>query len=357
MWGFGTPSDSTSLVLSLAAATLLASAIVLSLCFWVQLRKRWRTQRIAELYAQWKPVFLHAMDGERLPLPPRASPRSTVVVQLWLQLSELVRGQAHVRLTDFAHELGFEKMALAWLSSRRLRRRMLSVAVLGLVRSPAGVAPLARLVRDPDPVLSLLALRSLLLIDPAAHLPRCLPDIALREDWPLIRVAAVLAELPSDVVHPLFRKALQDHRSNSAVRLVQLLQPARIEGDAPTLQRFLYLMQPAEVLVAALKATRAPQLVRAVRALIGHPDAEVRTHIAGALGRMGTRDDALRLALMLSDESPAVRYQAAVALTRLPDLPRSHLRVLLSGLMNPQATALVNQALAERVALQRFQAA
>ena len=116
-------------------------------------------------------------------------------------------------------------------------------------------------------------------------------------------------------------------------------------------------MQPADVLVVALRASRSPQLVRAVRGLIGHPDDDVRTHVAAALGRIGTRDDALRLALMLTDDSWAVRYQAAVALTRLPDLEARHLRLLLSSLMNTQATAIVNQAVAERNALRRFKAA
>ena len=357
MWDFAIPSDTTSLIFMVAVATMLASLLLLLMCGWVQVLKRRQARRIAQIHARWQPVFLHAMEGQRLPLPRRTLRRSTVVVQLWLRLSELIRGTAQARLAELAHELGFERTALHWLSSRTLRRRMLAVATLGLMRSRAGIRPLARMVRDPDPVLSLLAMRSLLLIDPAAHLPHCLPDIALREDWPLIRVAAVLAELPSDIVHPLFRKALQDHRSHGVVRLVQLLQTARIEGDEPTLRRFLLLMQPADVLVVALRASRSPQLVRAVRGLIGHPDDDVRTHVAAALGRIGTRDDALRLALMLTDDSWAVRYQAAVALTRLPDLEARHLRLLLSSLMNTQATAIVNQAVAERNALRRFKAA
>ncbi|MFD1712462.1 HEAT repeat domain-containing protein [Ottowia flava] len=342
------------MVFTIAIVTTLASLVLLLLCGLVQIRKRRQMLRVAEIHAQWRPIFLHAIEGERSELPRGKAQRSVVVVQLWLQLAELIRGTAQARLAAFAHDLGFEHAALRWLSSRALRRRMLGVAVLGLMRSHAGIAPLARMVRDPDPVLSVLAMRSLLLIDAAAHLRHCLPDIAMREDWPLIRVAAVLAELPSEVVHPLFRKALQDHRSKGSVRLLQLLQTARIEGDKPTLERFLLLIQPAEVLVAALKATRSPQLVRAVRGLIGHPNAEVRTHVAIALARIGTRDDALRLALMLSDESWAVRYQAAVALTRLPNLARSHLRLLLSALVNTQATAIINQALAERDALRRF---
>ena len=62
----------------------------------------------------------------------------------------------------------------------------------------------------------------------------------------------MLAEVPTEVLHPLFRQALQDHHSGSAARLLRLLRTARIDGDAPTLVRFLHLVQPADVLEAAL---------------------------------------------------------------------------------------------------------
>ena len=328
------------MVLVVSAGLLLATMVL-------HVGVRWDRRRVARIRARWKPVFFGAMSGEALTVPAWSERESQIVLYLWLELTELVRGAARQRLAVLAQALNFERSALAWLMHGKRHRRMLAVSVLG--RMQAGVAShsLLRLADDPDPVLSLMAVRSLLQIDAEGFLPTFLPQIAHRHDWPLVRIAAMLAEIPTEVLHPMFRQALQDHRSGSAVRLLRLLHTARIDGDLPTLRRFLYLMQPDDVLEAALVAARSPQLVGAVRALRGHPSARVRAQAAAALGRIGAHEDTLQLLLLLGDPDWPVRYQAARALARLPGLDDERLDALHAVLATDEARAMLTQARAE----------
>ena len=347
-WEYGGLSEpSLDALLSLSAASFCLSALLLLATGGVHVWARWQRREVQRIREHWKPVLFHAMSGAPLSLPAWSSADADVLLLLWLEVTELVRGAARERLAALAQELRFEKVALTWLTHSALHRRMLAVSVLGRMRAHEALRPLERIAREADPVLSLMAVRSLLQIDAGDFLPRFLPQIALRPDWPLVRIAAMLAEIPTTVLHPLFRQALQDHRSGSAVRLLRLLRTARIDGDVPTLVRFLYLVQPAEVLEAALMSTRSPQLADAVRALRSHPNARVRVQAAIALGRVGTHDDALRLSIMLNDPVSDVRYQAARALAQLPGLPVSHLDALHAAVASAAGRATLTQARAE----------
>ena len=347
-WEYGGLSEpSVDALLTASALTFGLSALLLLATAGVHVLARRQQRALQQVRARWKPLFFHAMSGAPQPLPPWSQGDAGVVLHLWLEITELVQGAARERLAALAQELRFEKSALTWLGHRALHRRMLAVSVLGRMRAREALQPLERITHEPDPVLSLMAVRSLLQIDAAGFLPHFLPQIALRPDWPLVRIAAMLAEVPTEVLHPLFRQALQDHHSGSAARLLRLLRTARIDGDAPTLVRFLHLVQPADVLEAALMLTRSPQLAGAVRALRGHPDARVRVQAAAALGRVGTQVDALGLSIMVNDVEGEVRYQAARALAQLPGLPATHLAALHAAVPAGPGHAVLTQARAE----------
>jgi HEAT repeat protein len=334
-----------SLQISVPAAAL--ALVLLLLTFTAHHSQQQRDHRARQLRQTWQRVFFHSLVDLPRAAPPLAPRDAPVVLKLWLEVIESVRGQGHRTLSMQAADLGFERHALKWLDARATHRRMLGAAVLGRMGLSGAFGPMEHLLDDRDPVLSLMAARSLLMIDAERALPLVLPRIALRHDWSLIRIAAMLSDVPTEVLHPLFRVALQDHRSGAAVRLLRLIQPARIEASADMLRRFLYLMQPADVLEAALQVCHHPTLVPAIRELLRHPATRVRREATAAWGRLGGLHDTLSLGQRLLDPAWSVRRQAALALLRMPGLQPLQLQALEKALANAGASAMLAQAQAE----------
>ena len=310
----------------------------------------WRGRQASgrqRLRAQWMPVFFGVLDGSPVEAPQLRRSQRATVLRLWLDIMELVRGEARQHLAELAQRLQFDQPAARWLRRRSIRRRSLGAAVLGRMRAQGAFPSLVPLLDHPHPTLALLAMRGLLQINAKAALPLCLPKIALRPDWSLIRLAAILADVPRGTLRPAFGRALLAHRNGHPARLLRLLRPARIDPDARALARFLQPFQPPPVLVAALDVVRTPQLLRQVRWLRHHPDRLVRAGAAAAIARVGNRSDLLSLSVMLTDGDWAVRHAAALALVRMPDAEDHRVDTLLAELDNPRASAMLVQARAE----------
>jgi HEAT repeat protein len=91
-----------------------------------------------------------------------------------------------------------------------------------------------------------------------------------------------------------------------------------------------------------------PDTIDDVRALLAHPDWQVRVQAARALGRIGEHADAGRLAALLADREWWVRYRAAQALVDLPALSRQDCESLCASLTDRFAADMLAQVLAEQ---------
>lgn len=301
------------------------------------------------LAKRWQPVFFHAVEGLPFPTPRvRKDQDWEAVLLLWVHFTESIRGVGRRRLRDLALDLGLEGVARRLLRRRRMGSRLMAAVALGRLESAEAFPELAVLAEDPHPLLSLLAIRSLVQIDPRRGVPLLLERLGRRGEWPLIRVAAMLEEVPPEVLAPSLLAGLGTAPPAGAARLISLINVAHVGDTWPVLAPFLGSRQPTDVLAAALKACQDPRALEAVRSLAVHGEWIVRAQAAATLGRIGVEEDRLRLQAMLSDRQWWVRYRAASALAAFPGMSRNRLQELCSRLDDPFAADILNHVLAEK---------
>ncbi|MEY4592753.1 MAG: hypothetical protein RIR18_1648, partial [Pseudomonadota bacterium] len=299
------------------------------------------------LTALWQPVFFHVLENIPIQLPAISAANRSKILVIWIHMTELVTGEARQRLRQLALDLEFDRTAGSMLGNHRMRDRLIATVALGRLQSNLFWGELAALVRDPHPVLSLLAVRSLLQIDPKRAAPILMYEMTFREDWPIRNVVAALSEIDTAALAPDILSSLRMAREESLPRLLRVAEMIDSDDLWTLLIGLLDAHQPSEILIAALKATRDPRNLDMVRALVAHPDWPVRAQVAATLGRLGLAEDYELLKSMLNNTQWWVRYRAATALVSIPAIPRPQLITLCENLEDHFASDILKQALAE----------
>lgn len=307
-----------------------------------------RAQRQRELTERWLPVFHHAIEGLALPPSPDLKRRdSELVLGLWVRFFQSLRGQARANLRRLAFSAGLDRCAHLMLQQRSTASRVLAVVALGSLRDHRVRDELLGLANDDNPMLSLLASRALLQINPYWAAPLLLANIGRRDDWPLTRIGAIFDEVPAKSVAPHLSEALRWAPPSGTPRLLALLEVVHVEDSWPLLEPLLDPRQTPDILAAALKATHDPRGRAPVRELAAHSAWVVRAQAAAALGRLGLPEDVPLLRNMLNDPVWWVRYRAAGTLARLPFVSRETLSALARDDADRFARDILRQVLAE----------
>lgn len=341
----GDPLLRAAVLSGLLIAALTACLLVAILA--VRLHAATRTAREAALQRRWLPRLLAAQADAATALPTLRRGERRAVLVLWIHLCELVRGRARDRFRALALRLGLDAVARRLFSQSALRDRLIGIAALGRLGCNDCWGELAETVRQPDPVLSFVAVRALLQIDPRRAAPLLMTEMTRRSDWPMRSIVAAVTEVDPSLLAADLATALRMARHDQLPRLLAVAEMASGDDVAALLLPLLDEKQPPEILIGALKATRDGRAGEMVRALVGHEDWRVRVQVAAALGRFGRVEDVDRLVGLLSDRQWWVRYRAAHALADMAALPTERLRALCAGLADAYAKEILTQALAE----------
>lgn len=335
-------------VLGLALLLLLA---IIALRVILAFQQR-RQQRVV---AHCQPLLLQALEQALPEIPVLSKAERIIVLNLWRQLHESLRGPALEKLNTIGLSFDFDALARELLLSRNVRDQLVGIATAGLLRDKRAWDAVSRYAQSPNPAISLTAAHSMLQIDPEAGLAQLLPDIAARADWPVAGIATMLAEVgPDRATVPLMRAAIQCARAadaaQSAPRLLRLLELTHLGGATAT-ARYILVSNPGEATIAAaLRLLRDPQDLPLLRRYCTHPNWAVRVQVAHALGRLGTGRERALLVDMLGDPNWWVRYRAAQGLAALPFVTIGELKVLQQGTADRFAADMLTQVIAEREA-------
>lgn len=326
--------------------------VFLTVCLLVMIgilryRSEWRKRRERKLTDTWQPVFFHAVENLPFQVPVLPGLHQQIVLALWLRVAEWVTGDARLRLKRLGRELGLDQFARTLLRNYRLRDKLLAILALGRMGCNEAWGEIAAAVRDPHPVLSLLAVRSLLQMDPKRAAPILMYEMGFREDWPIRNLVAALSEIDTEQLVPDLLSALRMAREAQLPRLLRVAEMVRSDELWMLLVPLLDPEQPEETLIAALKAVKDSRNLQMVRSLVAHPAWPVRTQVAATLGGMGCLEDCERLQALLTDRQWWVRYRAAHALVSLPAITRPQLLEIHRGLEDRFAAEILEQALAE----------
>lgn len=351
---YATGSD-LLLRLALITAVVLTGASILMLASVIVLRTRLvlRQRRDRRLTAKWRPLLARCTESVPSVLPALAAADREVFLHLWNQFHESLRGEAHANLNELARATGANRIAQAWLHRTSLRRRLIAVTTLGNLRDRSQWHHLRALMHVPSPALSLVASRALLRIDPPASINEVVAVAARRDDWPIARIAEILAEVGAEEVTPAIVSAIDEAASRHIAvapvcRLLKLATIGYPQHIAPAVRRVLASAVDDDVIAACVSSLYAPQDVVLARHYTRHACWFVRLAAAKTLGRLAEPEDRRLLAHMLSDSNWWVRYRAAQSLAGLPFVTPTELHIIQKALTDRFAADILAQVIAER---------
>ena len=341
------------LALLTGIGTIFASLVMLAAIAVLRMGLLARRRREQRFLAAWRPLMAQCLEGVPRDLPPLAAADHERFLRLWNYFHESLRGAAKAQLNELAAQAGMDVVARAMLGRRLLRDRLIAAVSLGNLGDKTAWHDLRKLAEDPSPLLSLAAARSMLRIEPAITLQWLVPLAAQRRDWPLARVAAMLAEAGADRVTPALAAALKaatDEKGSTerVSRLLRLADVAYAEHLAPAVRGILERGGEERLIADGLSALRDPRDVGLVRRHVAHASWVVRVSAAKALGRLGTPDDCKTLIVLLGDPNWWVRYRAAHSLTGLPFVGLEELGKIRAALTDRFAAQALDHVMAER---------
>lgn len=339
------------LVFWTGVGAIVISLFMLASIFALRIGLVLRQRRKQRFMVRWQPLFVQCVVGVPERLPPLAKADHYNFLKLLIHYHESLRGGATRNLNRLAIATGMDVVARGMLRHGNMRARMIAVVMLGHLGDKARWNELRLLVDDPSPLLSLAAMRALLEIDAAATLAWLVTVIGAREDWPLAKVAAILAEIgPDRVTLPLVTAAESsvENAPHQVPRLLRLLEVAHSERVVPAVRRILQNTNDEDVIVAGLRLLRDPHDLEMVRNFATHPGWIVRVGAAQTLGSIGMPEDRTLLTNMLGDPIWWVRYSAARALVTLPFVRIDELQKIRAVLPDRFAADMLGQVIAEQ---------
>jgi HEAT repeat protein len=337
-----------------AALALGAIALVVTLGLTLQvllLRALGARRQAAQqaVIARWRPLLVNAATDEPPPALPRASARDRVpLLLLWNRMQDGLRGRAHENLNLLADRMGLPLLARRYAARRRSSRRLLGLRTLGHLGQMQDWERLLALLADPRSQVSLAAARALLRVNTQRAAPFVINQFLARVDWPVPQVGTLLREAGADAIGFALAERLLESPPAQQVRLLPLARVTEAPGRGSVVEAVLQLAVEPAVLSAALQQVHGPAIRPRVEVLCSHPDWQVRSYAALALGRLGDARDRKLLVGMLSDREWWVRYRAAQALLELPGVDEVAALALRSALTDRFARDMVAQVLAER---------
>lgn len=353
-----TLSDSLLQAIIWCSVGLLALILLLLLLIiLLHLKLLARADREQRFIALWRPLLAATIVGENVKLPILAKHELPFFLQLWNHLQGSLRGEAKTRLNELARRINIIPHVQHMLRQRALRPRLLALFTLGHLGEHEAWEEIQQLARGPDPLISLVAARSLLQIDATAGMQILLPLILQRADWSPGQLSVLLKETVGeetfaqlhDAAIPL---ASSDDPEEQAqlTRLLRLLEVAPPNFSLPVARTVLSFNQPPALIAASLKFLCEPQDLFIIRPLIAHPDWIVRLQAARALGRIGTKEELPLVMKLMNDPEWWVRYRAAQALLSITHNTPQVLAEVQSHLEDRFAQDMLQMVKAERTA-------
>src|SRR6266516_3351403 len=285
-------------VVALAQGVLLAALLVLIvLNRWFRLRRRARDdprrQTVEAVMQRW--ALGQADEGAvlgqlaRLPV--------SLAVDALVSWSARVPGDRWRRLASALEHEWWARLVRSNSNSGRWWKRLETARFLSIAATPADTARLLKLLRDPHPAVHIAAVATLERVESAAL------------------ATAALDRLPQ--LAPTVSAYYAGMLRRSRTTVVQLLLTRLSRMDDPAIAR----------LAEFAARLQEPALRQSLTALAGHPDAEVRTQVARALGAFPHPESLAALTRLAGDAHWPVRAQAARSLGMLADpatLPLLH---------------------------------
>jgi HEAT repeat protein len=240
-----------------------------------------------------------------------------------------------------------DSAARSLLATRDMDNKLVAVMTLGHLGDQDSWNVLESIARSRTPILSMAALRALLLIETSRAMAILLSSLGARSDWPTAQLTTILEEVDPATVTTGLLQAAEIAIPSELPRLIALMDAADPPTVTPWLQRVMQNSRDEEILIACLKSRHVPGDLEILTPFMTHPSWQVRTQIARVLGTKISRGQEQLLISLLADKVWWVRYRAAQSLAQLPFFTRDELWRLRFLLTDRFAQDILDQVVSE----------
>jgi hypothetical protein len=319
--------------------------IIMRLLLILRLRHK---QRIIN---RWRPLLIQSLESTPEHLPGLTKKDTHIVLQLWNNLYESIRGESQDMLIQIAQKIELPGAAQHMLGQRKLGPRFQAILLLGNTKNHDAWDELAKLTGDKSQFLSLSATEALVRIDAGRAISFLMPLVVARHDWPSDRVAGLLREAGPGIVSEPLAKAIENAGDKDRPRMIRYLELAHSQTALPALNQIIISHPDDESLAACLHILGGfpnPKSLQVVRQHLQHSSWFVRVQAVTALGKIGVEEDLRSILSLLNDQQRWVRYRAAQALVSSPASKLVDLKVIQRNMKDPFARDILGQVIAEQ---------
>ena len=304
----------------------------------------------SRVVAVWRPLLTRiALENAELPTLPCLAPRRLpFFMEEWNALHDALRGDASERLNELARRMGLDAAARHMMHSREIRKRILGIRTLGHLRDAAAWKQLQEQLVAANALVSFYAAAALIQIDAQRAMPGIMLQLAERENWPGEAMARLILEAGANVAREPIRALMLSLEPSKVPPLLPWL--GKIDSILASEVAAVLLHRHAsddEVVAAALLVVQDATLLPELRRQAGSSNADIRKHLALALGRLGGPEETELLMQLMGDPVWWVRYHAAHSLIRLQGLDDARLDAVRSRLTDRFARDMLDHVRAE----------
>lgn len=335
------------LALNLGVALALMAVVMMVMVVLMRIKSAADEARTERVLKRWRPLVMKRILDVPTKMPRVAAQDWPTLMSLWNHLYESLRGDARDKLTAVGKEIGMREEARRFLASNDPRKQLLAILVLGNFKDGQAWPRAKEMVQSTNVIMSLAALRAMLMINPRVAMPVVTPLIARRTDWSPVRVAAFLSDAGEDATAKHLAKGALTLPGRDAVRLLKYIQATNARSALPAVRELVKKSDDPGIMAAALPLLKEAKDRDLQREMLKHPSWFVRVQAAQMMGRMGQPGDEEALMALLSDQQWWVRYRAAQAMASLPFLGLDQIRWIQAHHEDRYAREILDQVLAE----------
>ncbi len=333
---------------SLFVLSLLASSLVI-LAILLRIRNDRLQQRRQQLEAEWRPLLMEVLMGERPPadLQQRIAPKHRFFfLEFVYRFARRVQGEDFHTLCLLARP--FLPHIQNELKKSTPEERARRLQILGLLGFEDYRNAIIAALDDPSPLVAIVAFRQLARPDRSEYAPLLVQKLPRVRRFSHEMLASLLAGMGTSVLPPL-REALRDPTRPAWIRAIAANVLARLNDPiaGPLATQALQTTDlPPDLIKALLRllgTVGTLEMLPILTAYLEHSDEGVRAEAIRALGQIGDPESAPFLLQALDDPSPWVAFFAAAALQQIG---RNDLLRQLANSDHPRHN-LVRQILAE----------
>jgi len=279
---------------------------------------------------RWNDVLSDIRWEEDRSIPEPSDREYPFLLSLWT--AEFQRAECEdqkLNLIDLASEIGLKAYVEEQFEEHRECSDPQIVLAVGYLRWKEFWTELANLAREGNALLSILAVRALMEIDPSRAFDDLQTVLYERTDWPLVHLKFIMEGLGSDIATRRIPELVHGAPTSRKSNLVPMLGWVRTEVARESLRSLLDETSDEEVLGSALRTIvdlAQPEDRQRVRPLLDSNAYFLRAQAANVLGKIGNEEDVDRLVVRTADPNYWVRKRAAEALARLPGMTHERLR-------------------------------